>query len=138
MRICLLAAALLLLASPAQAEDDILYFRTPSANIHCMAWNNPSPYIRCDILQIDAEPGPTRDCPVEEGLWGHSFLLEEGGSAQAICTNDAVVSEASPVLQYGESFSYGSMSCTSERQGLTCENADGGGFSLSRASQEAY
>lgn len=139
MRFVFVLIACLLPFAPASAQsDDIVYFRTPSNNIHCMAWNDPAPYIRCDILQINREPGPTRDCPIEEGLWGHTLMVENEGSGQMICTNDAVVTSESWVLGYGKTFSYGNITCTSARDGLTCENGDGGGFQLSREWQEAY
>ena len=54
------------------------------------------------------------------------------GTASVVCAGDTVLGERGPPLAYGSRFSRGGITCVSRATGLTCRNAAGRGFFLSR------
>lgn len=122
--------------STASAADD-LAFRTPSDNIHCQVEEPFEPggptILRCDIMQRDNRPPPRpRDC---EQDWGMAFyVMDRDEPGQLMCVGDTVRGNAR-VLEYGKMWRAAGFECVSQRDGLTCRNATGRGFKLSRKSQ---
>jgi hypothetical protein len=122
----------------AQASAETFFFRTPSNNIHC-AYDDYDgrAEVRCDIQSF--KPGATprpADCDLE---WGDSFAIgEDDRIGVMLCHGDTVIMPDAEVLPYGSSWSEGGLSCLSETSGLTCRNAMGHGFSLSRAKQRVF
>jgi hypothetical protein len=117
-------------------------FRTPSKQIHCMfvtseGKTEPSG-IACDINQsfvrTPVRPRPS-DCEYD---WGQRFELGNDSDAGLECASDWVGSDDSPVLAYGNSIKGGKIVCSSEETGLTCNNANGHGFFLSRRAQKIF
>jgi len=94
--------------------------------------------ISCEINQTfvrtPVRPRP-RDCEYD---WGQSFELGNDSDADLACVSDSVLSEGSPVLAYGQSIKAGKITCSSEESGLTCRNARGHGFFLSRRAQKIF
>jgi hypothetical protein len=135
--------ALVTLPWPTQAALAQQYqtsgFRTPSGNIHCMAWTDPQspPALRCDIREIDDElPPRPADCDLE---WGRSFEVEaHGNTAMRICVGDSTFDPQHPVLAYDRTWRAWQFTCASKQNGLTCRNADGHGFFLSRRMQSLF
>jgi hypothetical protein len=117
-------------------------FRTPSNRIHCMFYTPEGKAeptgIACDIDQSVIKkpilPRP-KDCEYD---WGQHFELGNDSDAGMGCVSDWVGSEDSPVLAYGNSIRRGKIVCTSESTGLTCRNANGHGFFLSKAAQKIF
>jgi hypothetical protein len=109
-------------------------FKSPSGNIHCQYFE---PELRCDIAQLSAPAPPRpRDCDLE---WGQAFAVSAGSrSAVRLCYGDTVMDDRLPVLAYGSVWRRGGLTCTSEQTGVTCSNALGHGFSLSRAVQRLF
>ena len=118
-------------------------FHTPSGNIVC-AWDlgdaGYAPYIRCDIRSgLRPAPARPRGCPHDIDF-GQGLELsavpkrnERGsGTAGVVCAGDTVLGERGPPLAYGSRFSRGGITCVSRATGLTCRNAAGRGFFLSR------
>ncbi|MEL7182526.1 MAG: DUF6636 domain-containing protein [Pseudomonadota bacterium] len=127
-------AALLCVAGPASADG--LGFRTPSANIYCngslQSGQGGGADLGCTIINHNGRPG----CPA-----GRQFNvdMDERGSVRASCgPPSGRASRYSDVAQYGVTATFGRITCTSQKTGFSCTNADGHGFFLSRASQRVY
>lgn len=100
---------------------------TPTGNIACYAGGG---YIRCDIRSHSA---PMPEPCVGEGDSGFAVSMATRGRPRHACVTDAVVPEGGSIrLEYGATWHYGLISCTSERIGLTCRNHDDHGWFLSR------
>jgi len=128
------------LADACIAQEPGLAFRTPSNNIHCQADPPINPgeatVLRCDVMQRDnPDPPRPKDCEYD---WGIAFYVEDRDApAQRMCAGDTVKGEA-PVLGYGETWSGLGFTCGSQRDGLTCRNGMGHGFTLSRRVQQLF
>lgn len=112
------------------------YFETPSRNIAC-AWladlDRPSrTYLRCEIGSLLA-PMPKRPaaCDVD---WGYGLSMTHTGPARVLCAGDTIrhVPGTGAVLAYGRTWRKRGFTCRSAAVGLTCRNASGHGFFLSR------
>lgn len=127
-------AALIAGATFAAAQTGPAGFKSPSGNIHCQYYDGE---IRCDIAQQSAPvPPKPRDCELE---WGQAFAVADNGrSGERLCHGDTVVDARLPVLAYGNVWRSGGITCASEQTGVTCTNAAGHGFSLSRAAQRLF
>lgn len=129
-------ACLLLLASPA-AADDYLAFQSPTGNIHCAiySWAGGAE-ARCDLGELTQT---YRQRPAGCDLdWGSSFYVGARGAAGLTCHGDTVIDRRNPVLPYGQAVSLGGISCVSAQTGMTCTNAAGHGFSVARAKQKLF
>ncbi len=130
------AALLILLASPA-AADDLLFFRAPSGNINCLIATGDYAEVRCDMSDLT----PTyRQAPPDCDLdWGASFAVGPSSrQGYLACVGDTVISPDAVVLGYGQSLSLGGFDCTSEKTGMTCTNPGGHGFTIAKARQRLY
>jgi hypothetical protein len=125
-----------LVAAPALA-DGLTFFQTPSGNIFCMIATGEAAEVRCDMLALMRS---FRERPAECDLdWGDSFAVgAEASQGTMVCHGDTVQTPDAPVLDYGHSLELGGFRCTSETSGLTCVNAGGHGFTLSRAEQRLF
>lgn len=128
----------LVLSAPAAAQEMIL-FRSPSGNIHCMIFQGDGDWqgARCDVLELTgmSYPVPPADCALD---WGHAFEVGRSGPGAPVCAGDTVASPHGPVLGYGQSVSGGGVTCTSERTGMTCVNRQGHGFTVAKARQQVF
>lgn len=117
-------------------------FRMPSDQIHCMfvtgEGNTEPNAIECEInatfIRTPVRPRP-KDCEYD---WGQLFELGNDRDADLKCVSDSVRGEDSAVLAYGKSVRQGKIVCSSEQTGLTCSNAKGHGFFLSKAVQKIF
>ncbi|QYK40072.1 MAG: hypothetical protein KF887_11465 [Paracoccaceae bacterium] len=131
-------AGVLALAPVAAAAQDAVQFQSPTGNIHCYMFAGDGDWwgARCDILEATRSfPQAPADCDLD---WGHAFEVPSRGRAAPVCAGDTVAMPGSPVLGYGQSVSLGGVLCTSERSGMTCQNREGRGFTLSRARQAVF
>ena len=138
----LIAAAALVLTSaagPSARADSLTPFHTPSGNIHCLAIEgDEGAMMDCEIIQITRHT-LTRKRPADCDLdWGSSFSVGPTGKAGLGCVGDTVMMPDAPVLGYGDSVDAGPFTCTSVKTGMTCMNAQGHGFTLSRARQQVF
>jgi len=113
-------------------------FRSPTGNIHCQFFAvDGDAVIRCDLRQVSNRSLPRpRSCDLE---WGQAF--EISGRAMRgtpLCYGDTVQDERLPVLPYGQSWQRAGLTCISEQSGVSCRNARGHGFTLSRAAQSVF
>ncbi len=120
------------------AAQDLMQFRAPSGNIHCLLFAGDGDWwgARCDILEASLSyPFPPADCDLD---WGHAFEVPSQGMAGPVCAGDTVADPSSFVLGYGASVSLGGVVCTSAQTGMTCINRQGHGFTLARAAQRVF
>lgn len=125
-------AAGVFLAGPALA--DVSPFKTPSGNIECyIGTGDGPPDLSCTIFSFTGTPNVPRPLSCS-GAWGHEYTLLARGPVRMSCGGPGSKNAAPgvEVAPYGVSADWGGISCTSERTGLTCKNADGHGFILSR------
>ena len=132
----LLVVLFALAVTPAQA-DDLLFFQSPTGNIHCLIATGDYAEARCDM--IDLMPTfrqPPAGCDLD---WGSSFAVQlSSRRGQLACVGDTVVNSDSIVLGYGKTISLGGFDCSSEKSGMTCTNPAGHGFTIARAQQKLY
>jgi hypothetical protein len=123
------AAAALVAAStqPAARADDFQFFQSPSGNIACQLGTFDDHGAKrataaCEIGQHSYSPPPRPDnC---HGGWGDSVGLVEGRAATLQCHTDTLRGSPQPVLDYGQTRASGHISCTSERYGMRCADAN--------------
>ncbi len=116
------------------------FFRTPSHNIACFyeyGAHVASPLLECGIAS-GLRPRPPRSGPgcKDSDYTADEILLDARGVAEPVaCSGDAgpFADPSAPVLGYGTIWRGGGDECSSARTGLTCTNAAGHGFFLSRA-----
>jgi hypothetical protein len=133
------AAAAMLAASGAHAQD-MPGAQTPSHNIYCLASppmdGQPTYELRCDVQQTtDRLPRAPANCPLS---WGDAFVLDPAGPGRLLCHGDTTANPSDPVIAYGTQWRPYGFTCTSQTTGLTCVNAQGHGFSISREAQRVF
>jgi hypothetical protein len=134
--IVLLAFVFATLASAGARTSSIVYFRTPSGNIGCLAGTGPT-YLRCDIKSgLKPRPPQPRDC--RHLAFGDSVGMSATSRPIFICHGDTVFVPNAKVLAYGTAYTFGPFRCTSRPAGLTCRNAAGHGWFLSRGSYRRF
>jgi hypothetical protein len=126
----LLVAGVLLAVGATSAEARYVDFVMPSGNIGCGFTNEPSRYLRCDILQSSDMPARPRSCDLD---YGHAYGMSRRGKSRVLCAGDTVVNRNAPVFDYGETKRIGGFKCKSKMTGLRCKNRSGHGWFLSRA-----
>ena len=113
-------------------------FRSPTGNIHCQFFAvDGDAVIRCDLRQVSNRSLPRpRDCELD---WGQAFEISGRATrGTPLCYGDTVQDERLPVLPYGQSWQRAGLTCISEQSGVSCRNARGHGFTLSRAAQSVF
>jgi len=131
-----LALLVAVVATPALA-DDLLFFQSPTGNIHCLIATGDYAEARCDMIELTPtyrQPPP--NCDLDWGAYFTVGLSSRRG--QLACVGDTAVNPGSVVLGYGRTISLGGFDCTSEKTGMTCTNPAGHGFTLSRAKQQLF
>ena len=125
MRTCIAVALGIALAAAGSASGaSPIAFHTPSKNIDCLYLPR---FLRCDI-RSGLRPVPKRACELD---WT-GVSLSQTGRGRANCAGDSVADPRSTVLAYGRTWRRGGFVCRSRLTGLTCANASGRGFFLSR------
>lgn len=135
IRIKVAAAFVIFGAGAAQA--DIIEFRSPTGNINCIMYSDPSgATARCDLRELT--PSYSKRPAGCDFDWGHSFAVDNTGKGYLACVSDAVGGPGAAVLRYGQAVSLGGISCVSAETGMTCTNAKGHGFSVAKAKQKIF
>ena len=120
--------------NPPEPEAEALTsFSSPSGNIGCVM--DPK-YVRCDIAERSWEPPhPPPGCPTD---FGQGLEISGRGHAALVCAGDTALG-GEATLDYGTSSEVGPYACTSEEEGMTCEDSrTGHGFFLSKQGYDAY
>ncbi len=136
-------SALTLLAGTASATAGapvVVQFRTPTGNIGCAYSAGldgaEAPTVRCDIRsRLRPEPKAPASCRLD---YGDSIQVTRTGRAVLVCHGDTAIDPRSRVIAYGHLFRRGGIGCVSRATGLTCSNATGHGFFLSRQSWRIF
>nr|WP_321445835.1 DUF6636 domain-containing protein [uncultured Cohaesibacter sp.] len=131
----LLWALILLVPSPAWADG--FGFETPSGNIYCNGYVSDGGGISCEIVVRHGKLASPKPASCRQS-WGHSFSLQGSGAAELVCAPKPTRVDYSEIANYGQTGTFGSITCHSERTGFTCENQSGHGFFLSRRKQEIF
>ncbi len=131
LALSLVAGLALSVAQSSPASSSLIFFRTPSRNINCLATFEHAPSLRCDI-NSGVKPLPPRPASCDFD-WGAGYFLDRTGRARVSCVSDAAASPTAKVVAYGTTWRRAPFTCTSKRIGLRCTNASGHGFFLSRA-----
>ena len=130
-----LAVIAMLTATPAFAFDGL---KAPSNDIVCILDDTAPPTaLRCDMRNLTpTKLRPPKDCNFG---WGDAFAIgDDDKLGERMCHGDTIMHEDVMVLPYGMVWQRGAFTCLSEPIGLTCSNAQGHGFSLSRSSQRLF
>ena len=128
-----LAAFVLANASRATVAAGPAAFSTPSGNIGCVYF---TPALRCDIRNgLSPKAARPAGCPSYTD-WGQGLTLGPK-SAGVVCAGDTALG-ARYALPYGQTWRRGGITCWSRVTGLTCRNASGHGFFLSRESWRRF
>jgi hypothetical protein len=135
-----LVAALAAFEPVGVQAQEFLNAQTPSHNIFCQAESagpdSPQPSVRCDIMKTTTPlPRAPANCPLS---WGDSFVLNPTGPGQLFCHGDTVQNPSAYVIPYGSQWRPYGFVCTSQTTGITCVNASGHGFSISKASRKVF
>jgi hypothetical protein len=133
----LLAVAVVALSPRLASAQDLQGFKMPSNNIFCLLEQGPDGAdLRCDINQMSDKGLPRpKGCPLS---YGDAFVINPTGAAVPLCHGDTVANPAMPQLAYGAVWRANVFTCTSASTGVTCTNASGHGFSLSREAQKLF
>jgi hypothetical protein len=145
-KLALIATAMVAatIALPPFAHADLNEFQSPSGNIYCRVGvgNDGKGSVICQGghgLTVGKPPG----CDHE--AWGDRFTMDQGSAPVSHCHWDTIVpphtspgpNPAVPILEYGQTSSAGSITCDSERTGMTCtDNSTGHYFRMSREANE--
>jgi len=109
-------------------------FRSPSGNINCTL-STPGGNIaaRCEVVEHSwAAPPREPECHLN---WGDRFELTQGNNAAFDCYGQEFPA-AQQTLGYGQSRSFGTITCDSEYTGMTCTDSNTGHYF--RVSRDAY
>jgi hypothetical protein len=131
------AFLILLLTTTPTLASDMVFFQSPSGNIHCAIITGETSAARCDLMEFTQlnYPDAPADCDLD---WGHAYEVGTSGKGAPICAGDTVASPESSVLPYGQSLFKGEFKCSSEDTGITCTNPEGHGFTVARRSQHMF
>ncbi|WP_035898767.1 peptidoglycan-binding protein [Labrenzia sp. DG1229] len=136
-----LACLLTLCSLPALA--DVWTFETPSENIQCTVGEGfdeneqAQSDITCTIIERSGPPALPRPNDCASG-WGHVFSMRNRGPVQMECGAPSQDRGGSSRAEYGVTGEFVGITCHSSRQGLTCTNRDGNGFSLAKRRQAVF
>jgi hypothetical protein len=138
-------AGLGLICASGLAQAESASFKSPTGNINCIYSDyDNKPEVRCDILQFTPSfktvpAGTSNEVITCTPAKLRGFTISPGDAeGKAFCPTDAAIDGDQIVLGYGQTFKRGGLLCTSETSGMTCMNAAGHGFSLSRATQKVF
>jgi hypothetical protein len=109
-------------------------FRSPSGNINCtLSTPGGDNAARCEVVNHTwTAPPPPPDCHLNSG---DRFYLTQGGSAVVGCyAQEFPVAQST--LGYGQSRSFGTITCDSEYTGMTCTDTSTGHYF--RVSRDTY
>ncbi len=134
-----LSSLLLLTLTYAQGFEDLGNFKTPSDNIHCIAYRDTrtnTADLDCQMQEISAKiPSRPKDCDLD---YGYRFGMDQRGQASRSCYGDTIYDPKHKVLAYGKTWKAGGFICDVTTARLRCVNLDRHGFELSKAIQKFF
>jgi hypothetical protein len=131
----LFSAAFSLIAGISAADG--FGFMSPSGNIYCNGYISDGGRIDCSIINRQGPTALARPSSCTQS-WGHTYSVEGRGQARMTCSRVPGPVNYTDIATYGLTAQFGDITCTSESTGLTCRNAAGHGFFLSRRQQNVF
>ncbi len=123
----------------AQGYEEIGNFKTPSGNIHCMAWRDRltnKASMQCEMSEITAKiPAKPKDCQLD---YGYRFGIGERGKPERVCHGDTIKNPNYKTLAYGKTWQVTGFTCDVTTIRLRCINLEKHGFELSKAVQKFF
>ena len=108
-------------------------FQSPSGNINCtLSTPGGANAARCEVVDHTWTAPPPPDCHLNSG---DRFYLTQGGAAVVGCYAQEFPA-AETTLGYGQSRSFGTITCDSEYTGMTCTDSSTGHYF--RVSRDTY
>ena len=129
-------AATIVLPATARADPEGS-FQSPSGNIVCIVTaltNRGAPAAACQVQRHTYTPPPPGECHL--GGWGSQIDLDQGNPAQFECVGGVLAVPPMSTLDYGQTRSAGTITCSSEQSGMKCTDSSTGHFF--RLSRESY
>lgn len=109
-------------------------FRSPSGNINCtLSTPGGDNQARCEVVDHVWTAPPPPDCHLDSG---DRFYLTQGATAVVGCYGQEFGPGPFPTLEYGQSRSFGTLTCDSEYTGMTCTDSSTGHYF--RVSRDGY
>jgi hypothetical protein len=110
------------------------FFRSPSGNINCTL-STPGNEIaaRCEVVDHTWTAPPPSDCHLNSG---DRFYLTQAGGAVVGCYGQEFGPAPQETLEYGQTRSFGTLTCNSEYTGMTCTDSSTGHYF--RVSRDTY
>jgi len=130
----LLATALIVTGALASSASAAGGFRSPTGNIGCAGYGSS---VRCDIRDTtNGRPSRPKSCDLDYGTaYGVGISSRKG---YRLCVGDTVLDPRRPIRPYGTTWRFRSITCRIRLSGVTCTNAKGHGFFLSKARQRLF
>jgi hypothetical protein len=124
------------LAATAHAEPEYQQFTSPSGNVKCEMTINykGTPYANC-VVRHAAFPVPAGTCDFP-GSFNPQIGLAQGGTPDVSCVLASDDTPAEFTLDFGQTRSVGTITCDSEKSGVTC--TDTATHRFFRVSPESY
>lgn len=138
-----LAAILLSITlAPAHAlviHPDI-WFSSDNGNIQCGGYSQYGSGVVCEIYQRtdNIQPRTARPEACQKRDWGYRFALDDYGEARVFCVDDKLRNLSATPLANGATQRRKNWQCTSQPHGITCQNADYHGFTLTPTQQRFF
>ena len=129
----LLGVAATVLAGAGAATASVATFKTPSGNIGCLYHSSPGVPAMRHPQRSPAGARTSEGCELD---WGFSLNMGRTGRAGSR-VRDTALDPRAKVLRCGTSWRRGPFRCTS-RTALTCRNAAGHGWFMSRQSWRRF
>ena len=94
----------------------------------------------CEIYQRtdNIQPRNARPEACQKRDWGYRFALDDRGEARAFCVDDTLHSLGTTSLANGKTQRRKNWRCTAQAHGITCQNADKHGCTLTRTQQRLF
>ncbi|WP_156687384.1 DUF6636 domain-containing protein [Mycobacterium sp. Marseille-P9652] len=128
----LLGLFVVAIAMPATAFADDRSFQSPSGNIACQLGADG---VACDVSDYTYQVPPGPPCS-QHIAWGNRFTLQKGQAAAMACHGDTLRVPGEQTLNYGQTLSAGTITCSSDASGVTCTDGSTGHYF--RVSRESY
>jgi hypothetical protein len=135
-------AATVAVSATAHADTGYQQFASPSGNIHCLMQNmtdpiTSTPIAKCQIADVTyvvpadvpMNENTGKTCAAENTPGGRDFMLEQGKPGFLRCDYSQLGGAGPvswPTLDYGQTKSFGTLTCDSETSGVTCTDTSTG------------
>jgi hypothetical protein len=118
---------------PSDSVAHVGAFQTSDGNVGCELSGSS---VRCDIAaRVWSPPAKPSSCQL---AWGQGLAVGPSGAAHFVCAGDSALDPGGTVVPNGADDEVGSVSCQVRYFGVTCFDAAGKGFSISRTGYTTF